>query len=71
MPTRKQATKRAPVQQSNRLLPDARVRRAMRRDRTPPGDQKIEDIATDRDFHAPAEEIEIDPQLDESETAEP
>jgi hypothetical protein len=71
MPIRKQATKRAPVPQVNRILRDARVQRATRRDRTAPGSEKIEDIVADHGFHAPAEEIEIDPQLDENETTEP
>jgi hypothetical protein len=71
-PTRKQATKRAPAKQSNAVTQDARrVDRATRRERADTSKQKIEDVVIDRGFHAPAEDIEIDPQLDESESAEP
>ncbi len=33
--------------------------------------QKFDDTLIDRELHSPAEEIEIDPQLDESNRAEP
>jgi hypothetical protein len=39
--------------------------------RPSPPIKQVDDILIDREFHAPAEEIEIDPQLDESNRAEP
>jgi hypothetical protein len=83
MPTRKQAAKRAPVRQGNRLMREARrLNRATRRERATPGKQDSggkqdsDDIFADHDFHArpediSAEEIEIDPLLDQSKTTEP
>jgi hypothetical protein len=75
--SRKQATKSAPTQKSNRFVRDARhLRRATRRERAASDQPEADDILADHGFHAPsekirAEEIEIDPQLDESEIAEP
>jgi hypothetical protein len=80
MPTasRKQATKSAPTQKSSRLARDARhLRRATRRERASAEQPEADDILADHGFHAPpreeirSEELEIDAQLDESETAEP
>jgi hypothetical protein len=74
MPTanRKQSIRPTPAQQSDRQMHDARrVDRAVRQDHTPTGEQTIDDIAVDHDFHAPAEDIEIDPLLDDSEKVEP
>jgi hypothetical protein len=53
-----------------------RVQRAVRRDHTPAGEKGLEDVIADRGFSAQpgdirAEEIEIDPQLDDSDPAEP
>jgi hypothetical protein len=71
-PSRKQATKRVPTQQPNRVVRDARrLDRATQRERSATAPRDASDILIDRDFHAPAEEIEIDPQLDENESAEP
>jgi hypothetical protein len=71
-PNRKQGTKRAPAQKSNRLPREARrVDRAARRERAATDKQELDDGVVDRDFDAPAEEIEIDPQLDENGSAEP
>lgn len=80
--SRKKATKNAPTQKSNRSVRDARhLRRATRRERAASDQPEADDILADHGFHAPsekiradevrAEEIEIDPQLDESEIAEP
>lgn len=68
----KQAMKRAAVQPSNRRMREARrLRRATRRQQMAAGTHAADDILVDRDFHDTAEEIEIDPQLDDSESAEP
>ncbi|HWE75632.1 MAG TPA: hypothetical protein VG328_20905 [Stellaceae bacterium] len=71
----KQAMKRA-RQTTHRMQETRQLRRATRRERMSAGNPKPGDILVDLDFHAApddiqAEEIEIDPQLDESETAEP
>ena len=74
MPTAspKQAAKRAPAQPVNRQEREARrLRRATRRERVSTTEQDGSDILVDHDFHGAAEEIEIDPQLDDSESAEP
>jgi hypothetical protein len=79
MPTasRKQMTKRTPAQQAARQMRTTqRVQRAVRHDHTPTGEKRLEEIIADHSFGAqagdiPAEEIEIDPQFDESERVEP
>lgn len=64
--------KRAPVQPASRHERDARqLRRATRRQQMSAGKPEADDILVDHDFHDTAEEIEIDPQLDDSENAEP
>jgi hypothetical protein len=72
MPNRKQAPKRASAQRSNPSTGDARrLDRAARREEAATKKPPLDDVVVDRDLHAPAEDIEIDPQLDESEKVEP
>jgi hypothetical protein len=74
MPTasRKQATKRASAHPSNQPKREARrLQRATRQGGAATNKSKRADALIDRDFHASAEEIDLDPQLDENEGAEP
>jgi hypothetical protein len=72
MPNRKQAPKRAPVQHASRPAGDTRrLDRAARREEAATNKPALDDVLVDRDLHPPAEDIEIDPQLDESEKVEP
>jgi hypothetical protein len=55
-------------------MPTPTRKRATKRAPAPPPPaikQNIDDILIDREFHAPAEEIEIDLQLDENGKVEP